>query len=82
LESLFSNDQPLIVMGDVNISPQDCYIGIGADKAKRWLKTGKCSFLPEEREWMERLKNRGLVDSFRYLYPEVIDRLSWFDYRS
>lgn len=24
---------------------------------KRWLKTGKCSFLPEEREWMARLKN-------------------------
>ncbi|WP_019716947.1 exodeoxyribonuclease III, partial [Pseudomonas syringae] len=82
LEGHFSNDQPLIVMGDVNISPQDCDIGIGADNAKRWLKTGKCSFLPEEREWMERLKNWGLVDSFRYLYPEVSDRFSWFDYRS
>ncbi|KTB81662.1 exodeoxyribonuclease III [Pseudomonas syringae] len=82
LESRFSNEQPLIVMGDVNISPQDCDIGIGADNAKRWLKTGKCSFLPEEREWMERLKNWGLVDSFRYLHPEVNDRFSWFDYRS
>ncbi|MGE8345012.1 MAG: exodeoxyribonuclease III, partial [Pseudomonas helleri] len=24
----------------------------------------------------------GLVDSFRYLHPEVADRFSWFDYRS
>lgn len=46
-------------MGDMNISPQDCDIGIGPDNAKRWLKTGKCSFLPEEREWMERLKGWG-----------------------
>ncbi|WP_060493136.1 exodeoxyribonuclease III [Pseudomonas sp. NBRC 111140] len=82
LEGQFRNDQPLLVMGDMNISPQDCDIGIGADNAKRWLKTGKCSFLPEEREWMERLKGWGLVDSFRHLYPEVTDRFSWFDYRS
>jgi len=82
LESQFSNDQALVVMGDVNISPQDCDIGIGADNAKRWLKTGKCSFLPEEREWMARLKNWGLVDSFRHLNPDVADRFSWFDYRS
>lgn len=82
LEGQFRNDQPLLVMGDMNISPQDCDIGIGPDNAKRWLKTGKCSFLPEEREWMERLKGWGLVDSFRHLYPEVADRFSWFDYRS
>ena len=41
LESQFSNEQPLVVMGDINISPQDCDIGIGPDNAKRWLKTGK-----------------------------------------
>ncbi|MGE6385267.1 exodeoxyribonuclease III [Pseudomonas sp. NPDC078416] len=82
LETNFSNDQPLVVMGDVNISPEDSDIGIGADNAKRWLKTGKCSFLPEEREWLGKLKNWGLVDSFRHLYPEVVDQFSWFDYRS
>lgn len=82
LETKFSNDQPLVVMGDVNISPEDSDIGIGIDNAKRWLKTGKCSFLPEEREWLAKLKNWGLVDSFRHLYPEVVDQFSWFDYRS
>lgn len=82
LEEQYRPDQPLIVMGDFNISPQDCDIGIGAENARRWLRTGKCSFLPEEREWMERLKAWGLVDSFRHLHPEVNDRFSWFDYRS
>jgi exodeoxyribonuclease-3 len=82
LDSQFSPEQPLIVMGDVNISPQDADIGIGADSAKRWLKAGKCSFLPEEREWLARLQAWGLVDSYRHLHPQVDDQFSWFDYRS
>jgi exodeoxyribonuclease-3 len=82
LETRFSPEQPLVVMGDMNISPEDCDIGIGEENRKRWLRTGKCSFLPEEREWMARLKGWGLVDSFRHLNPGVNDRFSWFDYRS
>lgn len=82
LEQRYSANTPLLLMGDFNISPEDCDIGIGADNAKRWLRTGKCSFLPEEREWLAKLKNWGLVDSFRHLNPIVADRFSWFDYRS
>ncbi len=73
---------PIVVMGDLNISPADCDIGIGADNAKRWLRTGKCSFLPEERQWLEKVKSWGLIDSYRALNLEVTDRFSWFDYRS
>ncbi|WP_028110275.1 exodeoxyribonuclease III [Ferrimonas futtsuensis] len=75
-------DDNLVVMGDINISPTDLDIGIGEANAKRWLKTGKCSFLPEEREWLSKLVGWGLTDSFRYLHPEIDDRFSWFDYRS
>ena len=78
----FDPTQALVVMGDINISPEDCDIGIGEANRLRWLKTGKCSFLPEEREWLGTLKGWGLVDSFRHLNPEVNDRFSWFDYRS
>ena len=78
----FSPEQPLVVMGDINISPQDCDIGIGEPNRLRWLKTGKCSFLPEERQWLATLLDWGLVDSFRTLNPQVSDRFSWFDYRS
>ncbi len=76
-----TNDE-LIVMGDMNIAPLDLDIGIGADNAKRWLKTGKCSFLPEEREWLQKLYDWGLTDTYRYLHPNTDDRFSWFDYRS
>ena len=78
----FSPENNLVVMGDVNIARLDRDIGIGADNAKRWLRTGKCSFLPEEREWMERLMEWGLLDTFRDIHPDADDRFSWFDYRS
>ena len=78
----YATDDALIVMGDMNIAPLDLDIGIGEDNAKRWLKTGKGSFLPEERAWLQKLYDWGLHDSFRQVYPEVNDRFSWFDYRS
>lgn len=77
-----SNDENIIVMGDINISPTDLDIGIGDNNAKRWLKTGKCSFLPEEREWLATLLNWGFKDSYREINPDINDRFSWFDYRS
>jgi exodeoxyribonuclease III len=78
----YQPEDELVVMGDVNISPEDCDIGIGEPNRKRWLRDGKCSFLPEEREWLTRLKSWGLTDTFRQLHPDATDRYSWFDYRS
>ncbi|WCN09157.1 exodeoxyribonuclease III [Marinomonas mediterranea] len=77
-----SKDEKIIVMGDVNISPTDLDIGIGEKNAKRWLKTGKCSFLPEEREWFDALLDWGFVDTYRSQNPESNELFSWFDYRS
>ena len=77
-----NSDEQLIVMGDINISPIDLDIGIGEPNKKRWLKTGKCSFQPEEREWLKRLLDWGLVDTFRALTPDATAKYSWFDYRS
>jgi Exonuclease III len=66
-----------------HISPQDIgYKGIGEENKKRWLRTGKCSFLPEEREMLKDLTDWGLFDSYRTLFPEKDDEFSWFDYRS
>ncbi len=81
LNQAHSSDQQLVVMGDMNVAPQDLDVGIGEDNAKRWLRTGKCSFLPEEREWLKQIMDWGLHDTFRHQHPE--QRLfSWFDYRS
>lgn len=72
----------IAIIGDINISPIDLDIGIGEVNAKRWLKTGKCSFQPEERQWLSTLLDWGLVDTFRQLHPTRSERYSWFDYRS
>ncbi|MBX2823251.1 MAG: exodeoxyribonuclease III [Gammaproteobacteria bacterium] len=82
LEKNHDPEQPLLVVGDFNIAPLDIDIGIGPDNVKRWLRTGKASFLPEEREWFARTMDWGLVDTYRQKYPDVDDLYSWFDYRS
>lgn len=77
-----SPDDAVVILGDFNIAPEDHDIGIGEINMKRWLRSGKCAFLPEERAWFDGLKDWGLRDSFRLHHPDVNDQFSWFDYRS
>ena len=76
------NRSKLVLMGDYNIAPQDNDIGIGEDNARRWLRTGKTSFLPEEREWFQQLTALGLYDGYRLCHADESNCFSWFDYRS
>lgn len=73
---------PVALVGDMNVAPSDADIGLDADNARRWLRSGKCSFLPEERTWLESLMQLGLVDCHRTVLPQRNDLFSWFDYRS
>ena len=82
LNKNFTPEDNIIILGDLNISPEDIDIGIGENNRKRWLATGKCSFLPEEREWLEKIKTWGFFDSYRKFFPDSNDKFSWFDYRS
>lgn len=82
LQDQHNPEEAIIVMGDMNISPTDNDIGIGEQNRKRWLRTGKCSFLPEERAWYQKLYDWGLTDAWRVLNPEEDSVYSWFDYRS
>ncbi len=82
LDEGFSPDEKLLLIGDMNVAPLDIDIGIGPANARRWLREGKCCFLPEERAWLQRLSDWGLHDTFRHRHPHADDRFSWFDYRS
>ncbi len=82
ITSDLSPECKLVIMGDMNVAPLDEDIGIGEPNKKRWLRDGKTSFLPEERGWLQKLVDWGLVDTFRANYPDLDDRFSWFDYRS
>ena len=77
----FNKDDAVIVMGDMNVAHKDIDVGIKPENAKRWLKTGKSAFLPEEREWLQALFDWGLTDSYRDNKPQD-STYSWFDYRS
>jgi exodeoxyribonuclease III len=82
LEQKFNSEQSVIVMGDMNVAPEESDIGIGEPNRKRWLQAGKCSFLPEERAWLQRLYEWGLSDTYRKHFPDQAETFSWFDYRS
>ncbi|NCB38332.1 MAG: exodeoxyribonuclease III [Erysipelotrichia bacterium] len=82
LKSDFKKDDNLLIMGDMNVAPTDHDVGIGEKNAQRWLKTGKCCFLPEEREWLSRIIEWGMFDLFRECHPNSTDLFSWFDYRT
>ena len=72
----------VVLMGDLNVSGTDLDVGIGEDSRQRWLKTGKCSFLPEERAWLDEVLAWGLLDTYREHHPRDASKFSWFDYRS
>ena len=78
----FSSNDRVIVMGDMNVAAEDIDVGIKPENAKRWLKTGKSAFLPEEREWLATLQSWGLTDTFRSMNAQDDRSYSWFDYRS
>lgn len=67
MEIEFKCDNLVLIMGDMNISFIDLDIGIGEENCKCWLCIGKCFFLLEECEWMDRLMSWGLVDIFCYV---------------
>ena len=82
LQQNFNADDLVFVMGDMNVAHRDMDVGIKPENAKRWLKTGKCAFLPEERDWLQALLDWGLLDTFRADHPNDAQSFSWFDYRS
>lgn len=64
----------LVICGDYNICHEP--IDIHNPKMK-----GVSGYLPEEREWLSNFITSGMIDSFRYLHPEL-QLYSWWSYRA
>jgi exodeoxyribonuclease-3 len=69
--------KPVIVCGDFNVAHKK--IDLARPKAN-YNKTA--GYMQEEIDGMDRLIGGGLADTFRRLYPNEIDRYSWWSYRA
>lgn len=67
--------KPVVICGDLNVAHQE--IDLKNPKGNR----RNPGFTDEERGRMTMLLEAGFVDSFRYLYPSVKERYSWWSYR-
>lgn len=68
-------EKTLFLCGDLNVAHRE--IDLKNPAANR----GNAGFSDEEREQFQRLLDAGLVDTFRYLYPDRTDAYSWWSYR-
>ena len=67
--------KPVIYCGDLNVAHKE--IDIKNAKSNR----GRSGFTDEEREKMSIALDSGLVDTFRYFYPDTEQMYSWWSYR-
>jgi len=65
----------IVVCGDLNTAHKE--IDLARPKANEKIS----GFLPEERAWMDRLVERGFVDTFRIFHPEP-ENYSWWDLKT
>lgn len=68
------NQKPVIVCGDLNVAHKE--IDLKNPKTNR----KNAGFTDEEREKMTVLLGSGLIDTFRYLYPDKENCYTWWSY--
>ncbi len=68
--------KPVVLCGDLNVAHKE--IDLTNPDANR----KNPGFSDEERAKMTTLLESGFVDSFRYLYPDVTEKYSWWSYRT
>ena len=73
--SELQKSKPVILCGDLNVAHEE--IDLKNPKANR----GNAGFSDEERGKFNELLGAGLLDTFRYFYPDKAEAYSWWSYR-
>ncbi len=68
-------EKPVIYCGDLNVAHRE--IDLKNPKSNRH----NAGFTDEERSKFDTVVNSGLIDTFRYFYPDKPDIYSWWSYR-
>ena len=68
------NKKPVIYCGDLNVAHNDI------DLKNPNTNHHSAGFTDEERNKLTELFNSGFTDSYRYLYPDVTDKYTWWSY--
>ena len=68
-------EKPVIICGDMNVAHQEIDL---KNPATNRMNPG---FTDEERQKMTELLDSGMIDTFRYKYPDREDEYSWWSYR-
>jgi exodeoxyribonuclease-3 len=75
INDLKKRRKKLIVVGDYNIAHRA--VDIHDPKGNK----NSSGFLPEERAWMDKWLETGMMDTFRTLHPEATGAYSWWSQR-
>jgi exodeoxyribonuclease-3 len=73
-DRLVDAGRSVVIAGDYNTAHNEIDLKHPGPNSKR------SGFLPIERQWLDRIVDRGYVDTFRNLYPDTV-KYSWWSYR-
>jgi len=75
MDELLNLGKKIVICGDVNTAHREI------DLARPKENEKVSGFLPEERDWIDRLIERGFIDAFR-MYHKDAGHYSWWDYKT
>ena len=76
VDKLVAEGQQVVFCGDVNTAHR------AIDLARPKENEKISGFLPIERAWIDKVVERGYIDTFRELHPDETDRYSWWNVRT
>jgi exodeoxyribonuclease-3 len=76
MDSLLAKNNKIIVCGDFNTAHKEI------DLARPKQNQKRSGFLPEEREWIDKLISHGFIDIFREYHPEEAEHYTYWDQRT